>query len=88
MINHVEIAKYIFKTTQDKSILSGFQYAISFSDIEEIFKIRINENIIEKIKAELEKMEGVADITVDNNMFDVVIYTCHAPNYTKDESDY
>ncbi len=81
------IADYIIKQVQEESILSGFQYVVEYSGIEEKFSIIIEQDLKSKIVDVLLQREEVADVLLDNEGFDVVIYTNYAPNYIGDNED-
>lgn len=83
-INIKGITDYIIKTVQENSILSGFQYIVSYTDIEKTFDINIS-NIKNDIIDTLSTREEVADVQVDEEGFDVVLYTKYAPNYNEED---
>jgi hypothetical protein len=80
-----KISNYIIKTVQENSMLSGFQYVVSYKDIQETFSQEIDEYINSKIIENLSAREEVADVQEDTDGFDVVLYTKYAPNYIEEE---
>lgn len=76
-----DIAKYIVRQVQENSILSGFQYIVSYKDVQNTFSIKLNKYVNKQIINALYDREEVADIQEDEEGFDVVIYTSFAPNY-------
>ncbi|WP_291566903.1 MULTISPECIES: hypothetical protein [unclassified Clostridium] len=82
-----EIAKYLVKTVQEESdgSMSGFQYIISNADIQEKFGKEIEEYINNKIMDASFEREEIADICIDTDGFDVVLYTDFAPNYIEEQ---
>lgn len=86
MIN--QICNFIIKTTQEESILSGFQYTIEYSIISKMFSIQMNQENINLIVKELLNKEEVADVEIFDDCFDVVLYTDFAPNYNDNDEDY
>lgn len=81
------IINEIIKIVQEESVLSGFQYIINYTYIENKFNIAINNNLREVIKTKLEEREEVADVYLDDNGFDVVLYTDYAPNYNEENNN-
>lgn len=70
-----QIAKFIIKQVQEES-MSGFQYIVSYEDIEEKFGMEeISMEIANVIADELGEHEEVADVELDEDGFDVVLYT-------------
>lgn len=80
-----DICDFVIKTVQTKSILTGFQYVVYYSDIFEEFSITLTKYEISSIKNELLLREEVADVVYNDNGFDVVLYTDYAPNYVPNE---
>lgn len=78
-----DICDFIVKTVQDESILSGFQYVVSYSDIAEKYSKQLSETIQSAIENELSSRKEVADVFCDTDGFDVVLYTDYAPNYNQ-----
>ncbi|MBN3375735.1 hypothetical protein CF087_17870 [Clostridium botulinum] len=76
-----KIAEYLIKTVQEESTLSGFQYTISNADIQERFRMEIENYINDKIIEVTSKKEEVAEIFTDTDGFDITLYTDFAPNY-------
>lgn len=81
------ITDYIVKTVQEESILSGFQYVVDYSDVQSHFAKEIGEYINNQIVEALEDREEVADVQLDTDGFDVVLYTNFAPNYEGEEDE-
>jgi len=77
------IADFIINETQKQS--SGFQYISMIYDIEDYFDIKINGAELMKIEEELWNREEVADVIVEDDCFDIVLYTDYAPNYDSQE---
>lgn len=82
-----EICNYIIKTVQDNAILNGFQYCISFNDIEKHFNISLCESDIDNIYKLLESSKKVSDILVYDDLFDIILYTDFCPNYANTRQD-
>ena len=79
-----EISDFIIKKVQTDSILSGFQYIISFNEIEEKFGIILETDYIECIFQLLCNREEVAEVDLWEDSFDVTLYTYYAPNYCEE----
>ncbi|AUN01413.1 TPA: hypothetical protein ACXDAY_002299 [Clostridium botulinum] len=81
-----EIAEYLVKTVQEESdsSMSGFQYVISNADVQEKFGMKIDEYINDKIMEASCEREEIADICIDTDGYDVVLYTDFAPNYIEE----
>jgi Fe-S cluster assembly iron-binding protein IscA len=82
MINR--ICDYIIRIVQENSILSGFQYEVDYKTVEDEFGIIVDEEMKQIISANLSQREEVADVVLDEDGFNVVIYTKYAPNYNKE----
>lgn len=54
---------------------SGFQYCVDFEIIENHFNISLNKKTINSILNELIFHDLVADVIVDKDCFDIVLYT-------------
>lgn len=80
-----EITDFIIKKVQSESMLSGFQYAIGFSEIEEEFGIELEPDYIECILQLLFVRKEVADVDFYRDNFDVTLYTDFAPNYREED---
>lgn len=82
-----KISEYIIDQVAEnsESSMSGFQYCVTDSEIQEMFAVDIENYINEKILEELDKREEVADVQLDTDGFDVVLYTKYAPNYIDEE---
>jgi len=78
------IADFIINEAQEQSI-SGFQYISMIYDIEDYFDIKINGAELVEIEEELWNREEVADVIVEDDCFDIVLYTDYAPNYDSQE---
>ena len=77
-----EICNYIIKTVQTNAFLNGFQYYVSFYDIEKQFCVTITSHLSSEILDSLSYREEVADVIIIDDCFDVVLYTDYAPNYS------
>lgn len=80
-----EIAREIIKTVQDESVLSCFQYIVYYEEIEEKFNLRMTREIANEIVKCLEGCVEVADVELDADGFDVVLYMAYAPNYEEEQ---
>lgn len=82
-----KISNYIITEVAENSdsSMSGFQYCVNYADVQELFATEIDEFINEMILSELNKSEKVADVELDTDGFDVVLYTDYAPNYENEE---
>lgn len=83
MIN--KIVDYIIKEVQEKSELSGFQNIVLYSDISEKFSGEIEEYFQNLVMDSLLKREEIADVILDTDGFDIVLYTDFAPNYKEED---
>ena len=83
-----KISDYIINevSQNSESSMSGFQYCVSYADIQELYAVEIEEFVNNMILKELENSGKVADIILDTDGFDVVLYTDYAENY--DEENY
>lgn len=77
-MNLKTITDFIIKTVQEESILSGFQYIVDFSLIEDTFQIKLSKENIELIESSLSVREEIADVQIIDGAFDVIIYTDYA----------
>ena len=68
------IVNFLIQTVQQKSE-SGFQYIIDYSEIENVFKIKLDDKLIHQIEEDLSQREEVADVKCENDTFDIVLYT-------------
>lgn len=82
-----EIAAYIVNEVIDNSdsSMSGFQSIVNYSYVLEQFSMDIDIYTQDKIMEELIKREEVADVELNGDEFDVVIYTDYAKNYIDEE---
>lgn len=82
-----QIAKFIVKQIREESI-SGFQQVVTYEEVEEKFGMEeISEVIANAIADELGEFEEVADVELDEDGFDVVLYTDHALSYDSTQND-
>lgn len=81
-----EMADFIISNVQDKSVLSGFQYLVSFSEIEKVFGIKLEPDYIDCLLELLNNRNEVADVDFHGDNFDLTLFTDFAPNYC--EGDY
>lgn len=81
-MNYYKIADHIIFETQQQSI-SGFQYISTFDALEDFFEVKLTQKDIDRIEFELQCREEVADLEVEDDCFDVVLFLNHAPNYNE-----
>lgn len=74
-----KICDYIVSTVINETF--DFQYRIFFDEIENNFSIKLNDEWISDISLMLSQREEIADLYVDTDNFDIVIYTDYSPNY-------
>ena len=86
IINYLEIVNFIIATVQEESM--GFQYIVDYSHIEEKFEVTFDSIIIKQVEELLCEREEVADVQLDDDGFDVVLYTGYAPNYIEEDDIY
>ena len=81
-----EMGLHIVATVKSESVFNGFQYIVSFKELEDMFGVKVSNNkkLIEDIFQELGNYEEVADVEIDDG-FDVVLYTAYAPNYNAED---
>lgn len=68
-----KICDFLIKQIIDNS--SGFQYCIDFEIIEDMFKIELSKDIKNQILNELIFRSEVADAELQQDCFDIVLYT-------------
>lgn len=74
-----KICDYIVVTVINET--SDFQYCIFFDEIENKFLIELNNELISTLSLMLEQRKEIADLYIDTDCFDIVIYTKYSPNY-------
>ncbi|MEF9952216.1 MAG: hypothetical protein RR782_02575 [Clostridium sp.] len=75
------ITDFIVNEVKEKSIMNGFQYIVNYSNIAKEFNILVDQYLLVAVVDMLEDREEVADIQLDGQGIDVVLYTDYAPNY-------
>lgn len=84
-MNLEKIVDFIIKTVQVETF--GFQYILSYEHIETDLNIKLDHTIIKQVKRLLCEREEVADVEINDEAFDVVLYTDYSPNYIDDDED-
>lgn len=84
-----KICDYIIKEVAENSdgSMSGFQYCVNDSTIQEQFALEIHQFVTDLILDELVKRDEVADVIYDTDGFDVVLFTDYSPNYIKGDDE-
>lgn len=75
-----KICEYIVSTVINETF--EFQYRVFFDEIENKFLIELNDELISTISSMLVQREEIADLYIDTDCFDIVIYTDYSPNYS------
>ena len=81
-MDYYKIAEHIIFETQQQSV-SGFQYISYFDALEDFFEIKLAQEDIDKIEFELQCREEIADLVVEDDCFDVILYLDYAPHYNE-----
>lgn len=74
-----KICDYIVSTVINET--SDFQYCVFFDEIEAKFTIKLNDSLISTLALMLSQREEIADLDINDDNFDIVIYTDYSPNY-------